>query len=142
MLPGKYGKFACNFKSYLLEKKNRKHISKCRLLKVYPPCKVLLVSNLPTSKEKLFAIHHCCISAPTYVSISKDTHTTDTYVTRLIAVNPDYWVDNDFIRYTVTDDSQFKPWDYANISRADDKLFDLDGGIVAVLLGNSIPAEI
>ena len=78
------------------------------------------------------------VSAPTYVSISKESHTTNSEVTRLITENPDYWVDNDFIRYTVTDDTQFIPWDYANISRVNDRLFYLNGGIVCYGLGRTL----
>ena len=48
----------------------------------------------------------------------------------MITENTDAWVDNDFIRYSVTNDSQFIPWDYENISRVNDRLFQLDEGTI------------
>ena len=81
------------------------------------------------------------ISAPTYVYINKDTHNNGDYVTRLITENTDAWVDNDFIRYSVTNDSQFIPWDYANISRVNDRLFILDEGTLLFYLKQCAYAE-
>ena len=66
--------------------------------------------------------------------INKDTHSLGSFVTRVFAVDSDLWVDDDYIRYNVTDDAKFIPWDYPNVTRTD-RLFELDEGIFMWLGG-------
>ena len=61
------------------------------------------------------------------MSIDKSASVGST-VFQIYTENMDYNQDNDFIRYSVTDDTKYIPWDYANVSRVNDRLFYLDSG--------------
>ena len=60
------------------------------------------------------------------VYISKETHGKDSFVTRMFAVDDDQNVDNDYIRWNITDDKKLIPWDYPNVTRTD-RLFYING---------------
>lgn len=60
------------------------------------------------------------------VYISKETHTKDSFVTRIFAEDNDLNVDDDYIRWNITDDTKLIAWDYPNVTRID-RLFYLNG---------------
>ena len=66
------------------------------------------------------------ISDVPVVYITKETHTTDTFVTSIYAADSDLDIDNDYIRWNITDDTKLIPWDYPNVTRTD-RLFYIDG---------------
>lgn len=69
------------------------------------------------------------VSDGTSVTVSKDTHKVGDYVNQILYSDFDLPVGGDYIRYSITDDSVFRPWDYANISRTNDRLFNLNTGM-------------
>ena len=68
------------------------------------------------------------ISDEPVVYITKETHTTDAFVTSIYAADSDLDIDNDYIRWNITDDTKLIPWDYPNVTRTD-RLFYIDGCI-------------
>ena len=66
------------------------------------------------------------ISDEPVVYITKETHTTDAFVTSIYAADSDLDIDNDYIRWNITDDTKLIPWDYPNVTRTD-RLFYIDG---------------
>ena len=68
------------------------------------------------------------ISDEAIVYINKNTHNKGDTVTTVYVSNSDSYIDNDYIRYWVVDDTKFIAWDYPNVTRTD-RLFSLNTGI-------------
>ena len=77
----------------------------------------------------------CCVSFTNYMNlitdepvvyVSHDSHKKDEYVTTVFAKDDDLHIDDDYIRWNFTDDTQLIPWDYPNVTRTD-RLFYIDG---------------
>ena len=60
------------------------------------------------------------------VYVSHDSHKKDEYVTTIFAEDDDLDIDDDYIRWNITDDTKLIPWDYPNVTRTD-RLFYIDG---------------
>ena len=69
-----------------------------------------------------------CVKEGQIVTLREDKHPAGSYVNRIEYYDSDLIEFGDYIRYSITDDSKFTPWDYANVSRTGDRLFYLDTG--------------
>ena len=75
--------------------------------------------------DSLFYLNQNVTPDEAVVYITKD-HNLNKPVTTIFAEDDDLDIDDDYIRWNITDDTKLIPWDYPNVTRTD-RLFYIDG---------------